>query len=241
VRRRPAVHHRPLPRRRVLRAPAPGRALRGRRELLPALGCIPSPPESCDSGDECTRGNECLGEWSCQPEFGCQFVSPPDCDDGDECTVDSCSIDDGACAHPVRDADADGYGALECGADDCNDESESINPGAAETCDFVDNDCDGNVDERSRWSRSWSSVLTFTDDGTSLVVNGSVCPMTGASARVSRTINVSCTLSGICTETYSLSGTFTTDTTWTGILTATFVGSCIDCVDQSHTRTGTTR
>jgi len=43
------------------------------------------------------------------------------------------------------DTDADGDGYLE--ADDCNDHDASANPGATETCDGVDNDCDGDVDE----------------------------------------------------------------------------------------------
>ncbi|MHC4278190.1 MAG: RCC1 domain-containing protein, partial [Planctomycetota bacterium] len=47
------------------------------------------------------------------------------------------------------DADGDGYaveGGL-CGAVDCNDGDANINPGAAEVCDLVDNNCDGNTDE----------------------------------------------------------------------------------------------
>ena len=42
-----------------------------------------------------------------------------------------------------KDADGDGYPASE----DCDDESDAINPGATELCDGVDNDCDGDVDE----------------------------------------------------------------------------------------------
>ena len=38
----------------------------------------------------------------------------------------------------------DGY-CLE--VDDCNDNDPSINPGATEVCDGLDNDCDGAVDE----------------------------------------------------------------------------------------------
>lgn len=41
------------------------------------------------------------------------------------------------------DKDNDGYGAR----DDCNDNNPNVNPGAAEVCDTVDNNCDGNVDE----------------------------------------------------------------------------------------------
>jgi hypothetical protein len=45
------------------------------------------------------------------------------------------------------DRDGDGYNASTCGGPDCNDGNASIRPGVAEVCDFVDNDCDGIVDE----------------------------------------------------------------------------------------------
>jgi hypothetical protein len=43
----------------------------------------------------------------------------------------------------AEDADGDGYTAGE----DCDDDSFSVNPGAAEICDGIDNDCDGKTDD----------------------------------------------------------------------------------------------
>ncbi len=45
------------------------------------------------------------------------------------------------------DADEDGYIDLDAGGDDCNDDDPAIHPGAEETCDGQDNNCDGVVDE----------------------------------------------------------------------------------------------
>ena len=42
------------------------------------------------------------------------------------------------------DADAAGYAADE----DCDDNDPTVNPGAQEVCDEVDNDCNGQIDER---------------------------------------------------------------------------------------------
>ncbi len=44
---------------------------------------------------------------------------------------------------PVVDADGDGYPPDV----DCNDNNPSINPGATEACDGIDNNCDGQIDE----------------------------------------------------------------------------------------------
>ena len=70
------------------------------------------------------------------------------------------SIDDGATSAFHRDADGDGFGdpgdgGFACTAppgyvadsSDCQDQDAAINPGAAEVCNDVDDDCDGSVDE----------------------------------------------------------------------------------------------
>ncbi|WP_168210662.1 putative metal-binding motif-containing protein [Persicimonas caeni] len=93
------------------------------------VGCTPTNggQEACDGED-----NDCDG----QVDEGVKttYYRDMDSDDygvtGD--TVESCS--------PSRD-----YSALQGG--DCNDRNEDINPGAIETCDGRDNNCDGQIDE----------------------------------------------------------------------------------------------
>ena len=47
----------------------------------------------------------------------------------------------------ARDADGDGYVEKASGGSDCRDDSASISPAGTESCDGVDNNCDGVKDE----------------------------------------------------------------------------------------------
>ncbi|MGB9177408.1 MAG: putative metal-binding motif-containing protein [Methanoregula sp.] len=57
------------------------------------------------------------------------------CTDGETCPAD-CS--------GCFDSDQDGYSTCDR---DCNDNDRLINPGAVESCDAIDNNCDGSIDE----------------------------------------------------------------------------------------------
>lgn len=70
----------------------------------------------------------------------------PTLDAGPPPTPDSGPSPDGGCA---TDADGDGFLALACGGDDCDDGDPRVHPGAMETCDGVDEDCSGSVDDGS--------------------------------------------------------------------------------------------
>lgn len=150
---------------------------------------------------------------------------------------------------------------------DCDECRVDVRPGAPEPCDGIDNDCDGRVDTGVTCGRAFDpsgawplpaavsltcgslgggsavdfafSSLTFAHSGTMLTVTGGgiYCPMTAVSARASRMVNVSCTLPGGCSETYSLTGTFTDDTHFTGTFHAVFVGASgsFDCLGCTNT------
>jgi len=98
-----------------------------------------------------------------------------DCDDSDE-TVHTngselCDGLDNDCDGEARssEADDDGDGYVECtideggwdgdddidGGDDCDDGAFQIHPGAAESCDEKDNDCDSTVDEDATDMSVW--------------------------------------------------------------------------------------
>jgi hypothetical protein len=64
------------------------------------------------------------------------------CDDTLTCTTDVCLLATGACEHLGPDADGDTYVDSTCFGTDCNDAAAGVHPGATESCDGVDDDCD---------------------------------------------------------------------------------------------------
>jgi hypothetical protein len=109
---------------------------------------------------------------SCDDNDGDGYPADDDCDDSDPdvnpgateiCNGidDNCDayIDEG-CMTYYRDADGDGWGdpydsvtdtspptGYVTNADDCDDTNGAINPGATDSCNGLDDDCDGQIDE----------------------------------------------------------------------------------------------
>ncbi len=129
------------------------------------VGCISD--SECDTGDACAPAICDDGE--------CRAAPPLDCDDGDPCTEDGCDIETGGCIHRALALDEDGDGFLgprpgfqagepgACG-DDCDDTSAAAFPGGREICDGVDNDCNGIIDDGSRYEPDGSDAVRVSSD-----------------------------------------------------------------------------
>ena len=100
-------------------------------------------PDDCDDGDAAVNpsvtevcdavDNNCNGDVDGDAtDFGTFYVDT----DGDGYGVDAGVVN--ACAAPA------GTAAI---AGDCDDDNAAVNPGFAELCDLIDNDCDGAVDD----------------------------------------------------------------------------------------------
>jgi hypothetical protein len=141
--------------------------------------------DSFDEGCACTG----TAPRACGPETGACVAGQQTCEQGiwSTCaggtgpTNEACDgmdrdcdgkIDEAGGSTWYRDADSDGYGntnlsTVACAkptgyvADnrDCNDASATTHPGAAETCDSADRDCDGDTDEAggTTWYRDADS------------------------------------------------------------------------------------
>ncbi len=105
------------------------------------------------------------------PDEPCSLLNGyGDCDSDSDCVSNHCSQvsgtdyccpvgeewDGSKCAVPCTDNDGDGYGnpgSSSCwkgsSQTDCNDWNSAINPGATETCNSADDNCNGQIDENN--------------------------------------------------------------------------------------------
>jgi hypothetical protein len=120
----------------------------------------------CTGIDQCSQGSLTIAHTCSKSSCSAQCESSADCsntecDNLDGCyggtyrdysdvsnTCAGCLCTQNSCSSyttMVTDIDGDGYD-IQCDGD-CNDNDNSIHPGAQEVCDGKDNDCDGTIDE----------------------------------------------------------------------------------------------
>ena len=130
--------------------------------------------DSCDCFDS-DSDLDGYGDASGCTWFDCNDADPainPEAVDICENGVDEdCSGADDLCDCLSTDGDGDGYGTgAACAQVDCDDSDYFVNPGVTETCDFIDNDCDGAVDEGFDGDADgWTICEGDCDDGVSTV------------------------------------------------------------------------
>ena len=117
-----------------------------------AFGCavdpsgLGTPDGSVPNTDLCPDDDDKLAPGRC----GCGVPDDDSDGDGDPDCIDECPEDGdktmpGECGCGVPDDDGDGDSSPTCL--DCDDTDPARHPGASETCDGVDQDCDARVDE----------------------------------------------------------------------------------------------
>lgn len=211
----------------------------------PTVGALlPDPFHACgngldDDGDGLTDYPDDPG---CADLEDTDEADPPECVDGYQSL---CGTDEGRCTEGARTCEGGAWGPC-----------RGAIPPADETCNAVDDDCDGATDEDgvctpctpdAVWRLASPSRVTYQCCGTMVDVDVGAFTFSSSGARIQPSpsfpaalsgaaatcpdggFDASASLTGSCTETYRLAGAFTGADTWAGTLTLTFTGSQCDC------------
>jgi len=108
---------------------------------------------ACPTGQYCTVEQGCIAAPACADVSDCEKAFG---DDACKANI-RCDPASSICLFDILDKDSDNHPPQVCGGADCNDNDPLIHPGASETCDGEDQDCDGTVDNAtaaSAWCHS---------------------------------------------------------------------------------------
>ena len=105
---------------------------------------------ACPAGQYCTTKDGCVSPPACATSADCEKTWA-----ADACkTHIACDAASSVCTFDALDKDGDGHAPAVCGGGDCDDADSSRYPGAPETCDGKDNDCNGAVDDGATCTNS---------------------------------------------------------------------------------------
>ena len=109
-----------------------------------------APDAGCQTAADCSDGLACNGVEACGANLCTPGAAPCSNPNAAHCAV-TCTETGMAvpkCTVAPLDADGDGHGDEQCpaGGDDCDDANAAIHPGAAELCDGLDGNCNGQSD-----------------------------------------------------------------------------------------------
>jgi cysteine-rich repeat protein len=204
--------------------------------------------EMCDDGNN-VSGDGCSADCSSNEVCGNSVVDPGElCDDGNQTNSDACPDGPfGTCEPAVC-----GDGFVHAGVEDCEPPSVGscdancmnaatldpagcfdIFPGPSQYCTF------GLVN----YTFSCVNFAVFGGTNLSVTANsggGQPCVMNGTVDALGN-FTATCTLYGGCDEIYTISGSFTSNNEWSGTFSASFVGSCYNCTNQSWSVVGQRR
>jgi len=100
--------------------------------------------------DGTSTGNVFDPEYTLAFDVSASTGCAEDCDDGEDNDLDGdIDCDDSDCLTEALccDLDEDGYWMEDCAGSDCDDSDPDVYPGAPETADGIDQDCDDTIDE----------------------------------------------------------------------------------------------
>ncbi len=146
-----------------------------RSDLYEGEGLSRQSVKDCESYRDCNQSNLCVLQ-ECV-NFRCIEVEETLCNSLDACEVSRCEPETGQCVTEriTQDLDGDGFFAPRpgfapeqmgsCGRD-CDDTSSAAYPGGEELCDGADNDCDGIIDNDSKYLSRVGDEPVSLDVGT---------------------------------------------------------------------------
>ncbi len=133
-------------------------------------------PADCKTDPDCDDGKACTGKETCSAGK-CVAAAPVSCPNPDaahcEGVCEEAAGGTATCVVKGKDADGDTHLDKACtgsssAADDCDDSNKKVHPGATESCDGIDNDCNGKdeIEEGTPISGSSAEFVKGTSNAT---------------------------------------------------------------------------